>query len=619
MSKVLKHALPVLLVGVFALVLGASPASATCPFDVLITQGVDGGTLDEATCGSTPSSVFWLLGFGDPAVGFGTDNGAHLALVNPIDGGGQYWTSNWGEAGVDGCPVTDLQGDGTFGPMAVYINNAAGNYVVLSADLDEQNQFYNLDLASSVNVVCAPIPVPVVDSFTPTGGGFDVTLHWGNATNLLDDCATNPAIQPGDCAGGSRSLQYGWKVYSKEDDCTVGPLTNDRNFWIFEADVALGLNAGTTVPIDPASPGKCRFVAVSPVWQGFMEGLYLSEHSSPIGGTGDQDGDGDLDINDNCPTIYNDDQANGDTDGLGDACDNCDTTNNADQANADFDAFGDACDDCPADALNDADGDGVCGGVDNCPDDANADQGDTDGDGIGNVCDDCPLDADNDADGDGHCADVDNCPAASNADQADTDGDGMGNACDPCAYEKLDPSQEGFDKDGDGICSCDAVLGNAGLCPPGTYDNCPRVSNTSQTPSGLGDGLGSACEDKFGAVGVITTRAAGQNGDNGLGDCRFRFKTLNEWNCPQFRVVYRSPGGDRPAIAAPIPCRACTRGTGVSATFYPSNSGAYVKYCHGGHDMYVVAVRSNPNACPGFVVPTAVANVKVSKVASRPR
>ncbi|MDO5608975.1 MAG: thrombospondin type 3 repeat-containing protein [Capnocytophaga sp.] len=116
---------------------------------------------------------------------------------------------------------------------------------------------------------------------------------------------------------------------------------------------------------------------------------------------GDTDNDGVLNSKDNCPEIYNPDQADLDGDGIGDVCD------------------------------DDMDGDGIPNASDNCPRVANRDQADLDGDGIGDACDD-------DWDGDGILNDVDNCPRTYNPDQADMDNDGIGDACDD-------------DIDGDGI------------------------------------------------------------------------------------------------------------------------------------------------------------------------
>ena len=79
-----------------------------------------------------------------------------------------------------------------------------------------------------------------------------------------------------------------------------------------------------------------------------------------------------------------------DSDGIADDCDNCPSTFNQDQADEDGDLIGDACDDC-----TDSDGDGfgnpgfaanTCPD-DNCPYTYNPGQEDDDNDGLGDACD----------------------------------------------------------------------------------------------------------------------------------------------------------------------------------------------------------------------------------------
>jgi hypothetical protein len=135
--------------------------------------------------------------------------------------------------------------------------------------------------------------------------------------------------------------------------------------------------------------------------------------------------------------VYTSDYLDTDGDGVLDVSDNCPTIANLDQSDQDGDGLGNACDPCPLDAGNDGDADGVCGNLDNCPGSANSDQIDRDADGDGDACDPCPLDGANDADGDAVCGDVDNCPTAANPDQSDSDGDGAGDACDTTGPDLL--------------------------------------------------------------------------------------------------------------------------------------------------------------------------------------
>ena len=115
----------------------------------------------------------------------------------------------------------------------------------------------------------------------------------------------------------------------------------------------------------------------APAWVKNMSGAYTSPFA-----TDDDDGDGRVDNQDNCPNVFNPVRP----------------MDNGAQADADGDGVGDPCDICPLDANsstcamadpNDPDRDGVPSATDNCPSDRNPAQTDTDNDGKGDACDAC--------------------------------------------------------------------------------------------------------------------------------------------------------------------------------------------------------------------------------------
>jgi Thrombospondin type 3 repeat len=312
----------------------------------------------------------------------------------------------------------------------------------------------------------------------------------------------------------------------------------------FDFNLAAGsplIGAGTVPAGSPAGIRAFRFdrAALYDAWGGVLpfDGAQPADIANVD--NGDRDGDGVIDLHDDCPDAADPGQFDTDGDGVGDACDVCPSVPDPTQADADRDGEGDACDPCPTDPLDDADKDGRCAWVDNCPDVPNPEQsdidldgigdvcdncpdrfnrhqGDMDGDGIGDLCDVCPSDADpgqadgdrdgvgdacdrcpddpgNDPDGDGLCSAVDNCPEVANPDQSDLDHDGRGDLCDRCPFDTVD------DADGDGWCT--------------SADNCPFTFNADQADRDM-DGLGDLCDN---CPGKFNLKQVDQDGD-GVGD-----------------------------------------------------------------------------------------------------
>ena len=138
-----------------------------------------------------------------------------------------------------------------------------------------------------------------------------------------------------------------------------------------------------------------------------------------------------------------------DNDSIADVEDNCLTIANANQADRDNDDYGDACDDLPDDATEhrDTDNDSTGDNSDNCPTIYNLNQDNDDGDDYGNACDAFPTNATEwaDADGDGTGDNADAFPYDPD-EQTDTDGDRIGDKADNCPTD-YNPLQRNLDDD----------------------------------------------------------------------------------------------------------------------------------------------------------------------------
>ena len=261
-----------------------------------------------------------------------------------------------------------------------------------------RQHFYVLEDASA-----KPNATPIVaaeyfiDADPGTGSGTSLSISSGNT---IDETFTIPStgILPGlhvlhirvQDQDGNWSLFYRQHFYVLED-ASLNPPTKPivaAEYFIGEdprgSTLDPGAGNGTAIsitsgfdidetlnipiPIDMAEGDYTMHIRVQDedgTWSLYYKGAFQ------VGGS-DTDGDGVLDIDDNCVDDANADQADADNDTVGDVCDNCPDISNSDQADDDADGVGDLCDVCPDyDDTVDVDADDFADGCDCDDNDAN--------------------------------------------------------------------------------------------------------------------------------------------------------------------------------------------------------------------------------------------------------
>ena len=584
---------PLVAIGAVAVALLIAPAAhAACPSQSIPFLHFLGGSFS----GLPEANVTGFMAVsGHPEINSGTDMFVCLqsgftptGVLCQVEAGGPAdglvtVTGDWQDAPTVGCPVsldptgvlqngeapnvfllTSIDSDPNTGvPFGVYLLASTG----FSADL----QGYAVDLAGlSGSQIPSPfppvaakrIPRPKLTAIGATNpdGTVNATLAWSTAA-AIDDC--NQTFLPTCSSPTAPTDLDGYALYEMPNmPCATPPSDLHASTWGTPVAIYASSATGAVVPLPPADPTgtTCTYLTLGLI-AGNQPGGAVSAVFT-FGGV-DSDHDGVPDSLDNCPHVYNPDQANADGDDFGDACDNCPTVANNDQVDTDHDGVGDACDNCvfvPNASQTNTDHDLFGDACDNCPTVYNNDQTDTDGDGVGNACD--------------------NCPTVSNANQSDVDHDGVGDVCDNCKTV-YNPTQTDTDHDG---------VGDA-------CDNCPTVYNPNQSDIDM-DGIGDVCDpcptvyDPTGnpllCIENVVNLFISFTSTQGKGSGTVTWTTTTEVDVNSYNVITFDSKGNRIQLnTGPISCKQCTTGQSANYSFIVAKHKS-------GHNVFVEMVRRNP-------------------------
>jgi hypothetical protein len=174
-----------------------------------------------------------------------------------------------------------------------------------------------------------------------------VTAHYENspilAVDLLDASLT-PLVTP--------------------PNCNVGGITmdNDRNVYVTDYYQGVIYRYDQTFTNPPVFIAQSDYSHACGLSYDHVHNLLIVSHLEDdvveFVSLNDSDGDGIIDLNDNCLDQPNPDQSDLDVDRVGDSCDNCLTTYNPDQQDLNKNNIGDACEGCCQGRVGDANGEG---------------------------------------------------------------------------------------------------------------------------------------------------------------------------------------------------------------------------------------------------------------------